>query len=84
MIRRIAFVAALAALSMPVGALATQQGVQVMKRWVAVDKCTQRAQQAFPDNTVEALAKRDAQLKQCLASQNLPPRDPLPLPSAKP
>jgi hypothetical protein len=59
----------------PAAGMASQQGTVVLKKWSAADKCAQQAQQAFPDYTAEALAKRDAKYKQCLASQNLPPRD---------
>ena len=53
---------------------ATQQGIVVEQKWKAMDKCTKVAQTAFPDFTPEANAKRDAKLKECLAGQNLPPR----------
>lgn len=51
------------------------QGKNADARWKAMDKCAQQAQAAFPDFTPEAIAKRDAQLKSCLAGQNLPPRE---------
>jgi hypothetical protein len=75
MVRRLAIVAFLIALVIPVAAMAiTQQGQQMMQRWAASNRCAQAAQKAFPDYSPEANAKRDAQLKQCLAGQNLPPR----------
>ena len=40
-----------------------------------MDKCAVQAQRAFPDFTAESNAKRDAKLKECLAGQNLPPRE---------
>jgi len=50
-----------------------------------MDKCSAAANRAFPDNTQASIAKRDAQLKQCLAGGSLPPRDTESLPSgAKP
>lgn len=61
----------------------TSQGQLMMKNWSAANRCAQAAQQAFPDFTPESNAKRDAQLKQCLAGQNLPPRPSLETP-AKP
>lgn len=76
MIRRIAFVALLGALAMPVTARAfsTLNGDSMMHRWTASDKCAAQAQKAFPDFNAESNAKRDAAMKNCLASQNLPPR----------
>ena len=59
----------------PAAASASQQGVIAAQRWKAMDKCTEKAQLAFPDFTPEANAKREAKLKECLAEQNLPPRD---------
>ncbi len=61
----------------PAAAVATQQGILVIKNWKAMDKCAAQAQAAFPDFTAESNAKRDAKLKECLAQQNLPPRAPL-------
>ena len=58
----------------PAAALASQQGVTVVQKWKLSDKCTQQAQAAFPDFTPEANAKREAKLQECLAGQNLPPR----------
>lgn len=55
-------------------AQASQPGVQSLRNWKAADMCAKKAQQAFPDFTADANAKRDAQLKQCLEQQNLPPR----------
>jgi len=54
----------------------SQQGIQVIKNWKSADNCAKKAQQAFPDFTPEANAKRDAQLKLCLQQGNLPPRAP--------
>jgi hypothetical protein len=79
---RTASAAFLLAVLLPTGAMATAQGVTAMSRWAAMDKCSAAAQKAFPDNTVEAIAKRDAALRQCLAGGNLPPRDTQSLPSA--
>lgn len=53
---------------------ASQQGVQAMINWKNMDKCAQTAQAAFPDYTADSNAKRDARLKDCLNSGNLPPR----------
>jgi hypothetical protein len=57
-------------------AQASQQGIVVEKRWKIMDNCARQAQAAFPDFTADANAKRDAKLKECLAGQNLPPREP--------
>jgi hypothetical protein len=56
---------------------ATQQGLQVNSNWRTADKCAKEAQVAFPDYSAESNAKRDAQLKACLNSHNLAPRQPL-------
>ncbi|HWD60779.1 MAG TPA: hypothetical protein VG308_21015 [Stellaceae bacterium] len=64
------------ALGLPAAAFAlTAQGQVMLQRWGLSDRCVAAAQRAFPDYTPEANAKRDAQLKQCLANSNLPPRD---------
>jgi len=55
----------------------TQQGVVVMKKWQAADKCARQAQTMYPDFTAVDQAKRNAQLRTCLESENLPPRAPL-------
>jgi hypothetical protein len=74
-------VTALLAISfLPVAAHATStQGVIVISKWKAMDVCAIEAQRAFPDFNAESNAKRDAKLKECLAGQNLPPREPAPL-----
>jgi muramoyltetrapeptide carboxypeptidase LdcA involved in peptidoglycan recycling len=81
MIRRVGFAAFIAAaLLLPAVANAvTQQGIQTLRRWGLSDKCAQQAQRQFPDYTAEAQAKRNLALQQCLANQNLPPRE-LPTP----
>jgi len=56
---------------------ATAQGQQVNTNWRAADKCAKEAQAAYPDYSAESNAKRDAQLKACLNSNNLAPRGPL-------
>jgi hypothetical protein len=58
-------------------AAATQQGVSAMAKWKVMDKCAKQAQEAFPDFTTDAEAKRQASLQQCLDAGNLPPRQPL-------
>lgn len=68
---------ALFAVAFAPAALASQPGIVAMKNWKTMDHCAQQAQMAFPDFTAESNAKRDAQLKACLAGQNLPPREPL-------
>jgi hypothetical protein len=74
MIRHTAFVALLAALAMPLTATAnSRSGNMMMNNWKASDRCAAAAQKAFPDFTPESNAKRDAMIKNCLATQNLPP-----------
>jgi hypothetical protein len=68
--------ALLAFLFLPAAAHAlTSNALTAMARWKAMDKCAVQAQQAFPDFTAEANTKRDAKLQECLAGQNLPPRE---------
>jgi hypothetical protein len=55
------------------------QGTVVIGKWKAMDTCAIAAQRAFPDFSAESNAKRDAKLKECLAGQNLPPREAAPL-----
>jgi hypothetical protein len=63
---------------LPAAAHATSgQGMAVMQRWKSMDACANLAQRTFPDFTAESNAKRDAKLKECLAGQNLPPREPI-------
>jgi hypothetical protein len=69
-------VSALLAMFFPVGAHAISlQGKVVNSRWKSMDTCAIEAQRAFPDFTPESNTKRDAKLKDCLAGQNLPPRE---------
>jgi len=56
---------------------ASPAGVAAIKNWSTMDRCSREAQNAFPDYTAEAYAKRDAKLKECLESKSLPPRAPL-------
>ena len=75
MIRLAATAAFLAVLAMPGVTMATTQyGQTMMKYWSLSDRCAAQAQRAFPDYTPEANAKRDANMKQCLAGGSLPPR----------
>jgi hypothetical protein len=55
---------------------ASQEGIKVVKNWKQEDLCAKKAQEAFPDHTAEAAAKREAQLKACLANGNYAPRAP--------
>ena len=71
---RLAFTVALLGLLISAAAQASQPGNQTVKNFKLMDQCAKEAQQAFPDFTTEAQAKRDAKLKECLASKNLPPR----------
>jgi hypothetical protein len=82
--RGLTVTAFLAVAALPAAAMAyTSYGQGTMHNWTASNRCAQAAQKAFPDYTPESNAKRDAQLKQCLASGNLPPRPSLEAP-AKP
>jgi hypothetical protein len=75
MIRLTGVAAFMVVLTLPLAAMAvTGQGQLMIKNWAASNRCAQAAQRAFPDFTPESNAKRDAQLKQCLAGGNLPPR----------
>jgi gamma-glutamyl phosphate reductase len=58
-------------------AFATQGGQAAIKKWSAMDQCEREAQAAFPDYSVEAVAKRESKLNECLEIHNLPPRAPL-------
>lgn len=58
-------------------AAASSEGLGIMKRWTAMDRCASEAQQAFPDYSADAYAKRDARLRDCLERNHLPPRAPL-------
>jgi hypothetical protein len=78
MIRLIA--AVLLSVLAPAAAFANQQAVIAINKWKAMDTCAVQAQAAYPDFTAEANAKRDAKLKECLAQQNLPPRQPFAAP----
>ena len=71
---RLAFAFILLALFASAAGQASNPGTQTLKNFKVMDQCTKEAQQAFPDFTTEAQAKRDAKLKECLASKNLPPR----------
>lgn len=51
------------------------QAAIVVQKWKAMDSCSAAAQRAFPDFSAELNARRDAMLKECLAGQNLPPRE---------
>lgn len=64
-------------------AAASQQGNLAVANWKLMDKCARQAQIAFPDYTAEANAKRDAALKACLSSNNLPPRPELLTPQSR-
>ena len=70
------FAAAILLIGLAGAAQASQPGVQTLKNWRAMDLCAKQAQAAFPDFTPEANAQREARLKECLAGQNLPPREP--------
>jgi len=50
--------------------------------WKAMDRCARAAIKAYPDYTAEALAKREAQRRQCLSRSTLPGGDDVPAPTA--
>jgi len=85
---RIAFITLIVlsvALAAPITAMAySQYGNQMMRYWGISDKCAAQAQKAYPDYTAESNAKRDAQMKNCLAGGSLPPRGDLDKPASKP
>ena len=56
---------------------ASSQGQAVLSSWKTADRCAKQAQAAYPDYSAEAIAKRDAKLKECLNANNLAPRQPL-------
>jgi hypothetical protein len=62
---------------LPSAAMASAQGLQVMRKWQQADKCAAQAHAAFPDYNPQANAKRDAMLEDCLNRQDLPPRQDL-------
>jgi hypothetical protein len=85
MTRRIAFATVFIALVTPITAIAyTQNGQQMMRNWATSDKCAAQAQKAFPDFTPESNAKRDAQMKNCLSGNIVPPRGDLEKPAPQP
>ena len=73
--RAISFVVLVLALAPGAVQAASQQANQVMGNWKRSDNCARQAQAAFPDFTAEAIAKRDAKLKECLEFQRLAPRE---------
>ncbi len=80
---RFGFLLVAVALVSPLSAGATQQGQTALKNWKTMDTCAKQAQTAYPDFTAELNAKRDAKLKECLNSNNLPPREPLGQPQSR-
>jgi len=85
MIGRIPLVTLFAVLMTPIAAMAyTQNGQQMMRNWATSDKCAAQAQKAFPDFTPESNAKRDAQMKNCLSGNIVPPRGDLEKPAPQP
>jgi hypothetical protein len=71
---RTAFALALALVLAAGPAMATQQGVNAMTSWKTMDSCAKQAQARFPDFNADSNARRDEMLRQCLESNNLPPR----------
>lgn len=59
------------------------QGQSIIAKWKTMDVCTRQAHAAFPDNNVESNTKREAQVKNCLIGNNLPPREPFATPGAR-
>ena len=66
-----------------VSAGATQPGNTTLTNWKIMDACAKQAQAAYPEYNAESNAKRDAKLKECLNSNNLPPRQPLSQPQSR-
>jgi hypothetical protein len=77
MVRFTALIIVLCALALPAAAqqAKTTYGKIVVQRWTSMDKCEAAAHKAFPDYTADSNAKREAKLKECLASQLLPERE---------
>jgi hypothetical protein len=73
---RLAMLAAAAVILASTDVEATQQGQGALVNWKRMDGCARQAQAAFPDFNAESNAKRDAQLKECLKVNGLPPRQP--------
>ena len=80
---RFAFPLLAAFLLWPLSVGATQQGQQALRNWKTMDTCAKQAQTAYPDFSAESNAKRDAKLKECLNSNNLPPREPFGQPPSR-
>jgi membrane protease subunit (stomatin/prohibitin family) len=73
---RVTMATAVALVLFALAAEASQQGQTALKSFKQMDNCARQAQAAYPDFTAESNAKRDAKLKECLNSGNLPPRQP--------
>ena len=43
--------------------------------WSAMDKCVKTAREMYPDDTADALAKRDAYVHACQRNQRVPVRE---------
>lgn len=67
----------------PTPALADNPGKRGSAVWRVMDKCTLAAQKKFPDYTDDAIAKREADVHQCLRAANRPGDVDLPQPSAE-
>lgn len=73
---RAAIIALMGALVAPGIAISNSRNGNMMTGgWAASDRCAAQAQKQFPDFTAESNAKRDAALKRCLATNNLPPHN---------
>jgi hypothetical protein len=53
-------------------ALADNAWKQSSSVWRVMDRCTRAAQKRFPDHTADAIAKREADRRQCFRASNLP------------
>lgn len=69
---RVALLLTWAALVLPGPARADNYFKSNSATWRTMDRCTQQAQQAFPDYTPESNAKREEARQSCLRASNLP------------
>lgn len=58
----------------PAAIAASEPATSSTQRWRSMDGCSKESFRKFPDYTTEASAQRDAFVRECLQSQNLPPR----------
>ena len=62
---------------------ATQQGQQALRNWKQMDNCAKQAQTAYPNFDAASNVQREAKLKACLETNQLPPREPFAQPGPR-